>query len=205
MIENMQNSIRQQGGVGGLDPFGSTQSQNMSFDQLLQSIPQATSSTASSTTSSQNGSVQSSAKLQSPRKCVLEERFFVSADKNLMTVESITNKLLSLADETNDTKKIDLSEEDKKVISACKAIIAIVSSDDLPSLVKETTTYPREIYPLIHRLLCTYPQAHMSSLFMLRLIFLSPFIDDAAIPLIDELLQRLATGTSAFSGKSDEQ
>mmetsp|Transcript_11689 Transcript_11689/g.16060 ORF Transcript_11689/g.16060 Transcript_11689/m.16060 type:complete len:506 (-) Transcript_11689:119-1636(-) len=151
LVENMQNSIRQQR-EGSLDPFGPISSgiipNNPSFESSLSDALRAGVT-----------EIVSTAVERKHIRAELEERPITSSDSTLLP--SIATKLMKTVDEKG---SLILSDEEGKIL---QTVIAAIQSKNID---KEAVTM--EAYAVLERLLTTSPSSHMPCLFLLRLLAL---------------------------------
>lgn len=162
MIESMQNNVRGQQGYG-LDPFSSTPQQ-----ALAGSMPSVVSGMAHAAAHpvAAPGPVPAAA----PSRAVLEEKALVSADAS--SVPALSAKLLALP----------LSAEEQAQLRT----ITTALQGPQPKV------FTVEDYALLEHILAYHPQAHMSCLFVLRLMFLKDRMTDfREISLIRAIMTRL--------------
>eukprot|EP00981_Chlorochromonas_danica_P001501 scaffold326_cov169-Ochromonas_danica.AAC.2 len=185
MIESMQNNVRQQQGYG-LDPFHSVNANSRSATTgSAGSTPTASSSGTSfenalteSVTSMVLEMAQQAEQQQEQasrgkiaKKAILEEQPYISADAS--SVSKLMNKLLTLS---------DLQDEQKERLQTIAT--ALQSS--------QNTVFSVDDYYLLENILATHPETHLSTLFIVRLMFLHDRMTDfKEVRLIKEILSRL--------------
>lgn len=179
MIEQMQNNIKQQHGHG-LDPFGKNETSNSSdqgvrFEKAL----------SDSVTSLALNAMQNSSNF-TPSK--LEETSLVSAD--ISTVSTIGKKLINIKG-PDGFPGTALSEAEKEVI------MTIIAKLNTAHDKKAKDLFTIEDYIVIEKILANHPEGHMSSLFLLRLMFLHDHVTDfSRLEIVREITKRLLLPTT---------
>ena len=191
MLENMQNSLRQQSsGMNSLDPFSTsnatplaTQNLNLPRSPENMNIP-ATSIASSSVSSSTNHSTSSTTSLSIPiTPVILSPLISADSDSNMLT--SMYKKITNL---TNNKKKKEESSPATGVgvgvysdeeLDALKTSIDILISynhhhnnAENPKKIREDYSIPTIAFTVLDRLMTEYPNIQTSCLFLLRLLVL---------------------------------
>ena len=212
MIENMQNSIIQQNG-SGLDPFGTTTATTTGITTATSGT--ATTMNTQSFESSLSDSVQSiglnmarnasqpsqltpniEKNIVMPIKASLEENPLISSDASTVTI--IGKKILNLPD-VNGVPGGALTEDEKNMVNTVLTELSNTTTNTATS-----TRFPIEMYALLEHIIAEYPQAHMSCLFIVRLMLLHDRANEYdKLTIIKEILRRLLTHTHNTGGLQD--
>jgi hypothetical protein len=184
MIESMQNNVRQQQGYG-LDPFGG----GSSATSAPSAQPGFETALSESVTSLVMNMAEHSAVEQQAttvKKAELDEKALVSADAGSAKV--LVKKLLNLADPATRTPGSALSEAEKiQLQNIVDRLTSTTTADG-----KKDKAFTVEDYVLLERILANHPEAHMSALFIIRIMFLHDQMTDfKEINLIREIIGRL--------------
>lgn len=185
MIENMQNSIRQQQGFA-LDPFG----------QPTAAVPQGQfeSTLADSVTSLAMNALQNTATSEALKMAELEELPLISGDAS--TVSAVGLKILNLPDKDG-VKGKGLTEEEKVLFSS---ILQRLSSSRFAGKKPDFTL---EDYAFMEKILANHPEVHMAALFTLRIMFLHDNVTDFnRLAIVHDILGRLLGKAPSSSGSS---
>lgn len=192
MIEGMQNSIMQQNG-SGLDPFGDGMSNQRTLESALSDSIQSVGMNMARSASQPAPRAPSGP----PAKATLEEQALVSGDAS--TVQSIGLKILKLPG-ADGTPGAALTEPEKTIINNILAELTATTAGKSPA----TANFPVEGYALLERILAEHPAAHMSCLFILRLMLLHDRANEFdKLNIIREILRRLLTHARAQGSLSD--
>lgn len=201
MIENMQNNIRQQQG-SGLDPFGGGGSAAASNPRQFETaLSDSVRSVAMNMARDASQAVATpTAAPVIPVKAKLEEQALVSGDAS--TVQVIGRKILNLPG-PDGTPGSALTEAEREQISS---VLAELSSKPLADPNHAECRFSIEVYSLLERVLAEHPAAHMSCLFILRLMLLHDRASEFdKLNIVREILRRLMThaqsgGTATTEG-----
>jgi hypothetical protein len=227
MIEGMQGNIRNQasGGGYGLDPFAHMNNQPSQPQQQSsiqrQPVPATSfeSTLADSMTSLASNALQNTAQNRNEEKLILaklEESPLISNDSSTVTV--VGSKILNLAG-SDGVKGSALSIEEKETVERILSILTnMQQKNNKPSVSvaaapgeekKEEGSTPRHHeftvndYTIMERILATYPQCHMSVLFIIRLMFLHDHLTDYnRLTIVHEIIKRLLGSLSSSSSSS---
>ena len=175
IIDGIQNNIRQQSGHG-LDPF--QQPSPQSFESSLSDSVRSLAMNALQNTATQ------------PSLANLEEFPLISGDAS--TVVAVGSKILNLAG-PDGIKGSALSAEEKASVQTIleKLSQAKNSSETASGKVLKADFGPED-YALMERVLSNHPEAHMSVLFVIRLMFLHDKITDFnRLTIVREIISRL--------------
>lgn len=181
MIEGIQNNIRQQHGYG-LDPFSAATSAPpvQSFENSL---------SAAVTSVAQNALLNSAVNrsgVDALTLAELEEHPLISADAS--TVNAVATKILNLPDKDG-VKGNGLTEEEKSLL---RAILTRLSDTSSNATASSSVAFTLDDYVFMEKLLSQHPDAHMSCLFIVRLMFLHDKLSDyGRLTLVREIIQRL--------------
>ncbi len=181
MIEGIQNNIRQQHGYG-LDPFSAPTSAPpaQSFENSL---------SAAVTSVAQNALLNSAVNrsgVDALTLAELEEHPLISADAS--TVNAVATKILNLPDKDG-VKGNGLTEEEKTLL---RAILARLSDTSSNTTASSSVAFTVDDYVFMEKLLSQHPDAHMSCLFIVRLMFLHDKLSDyGRLTLVRDIIQRL--------------
>jgi hypothetical protein len=195
MIEGMQQNIRMQQG-GGMDPFGATPGgfSEVSLSQSINAIgAQATTAAQASSRVSSVGAPPPAVPPAAPRSLV--EKPLVSSDRDPKMVRSLVAKILKVAESDG----LALTEQNTQCIQEAMQTLC-----DAPSPV--LSVFLNEAFALLGLVLERCPSLHMSCLFLMRLIALTPHGIDAATvrPVMESLLRRLSECGAARAPTPDE-
>lgn len=227
MIEGMQNNIRQQQG-SGMDPFGGGRGATSStaaavsvgrtigvgpassaaptpqqFESTLSDSVRAVAMNMARNASSADTILPSVAITTTPTapiRATLEEQALVSGDAS--TVHVLGRKILNLAG-ADGVAGSALTAEEREFINT---VLTVLSSPTVGAsgTAPEEVRFPIAAYALFERLIASHPTAHLSCLFLLRLMLLhdraSPFDQ---LSIVREIVRRLlASGSSDSAGTS---
>lgn len=198
MIEGMQRNIRMQQGVG-MDPFGSTPGgfSELSLSQSINAVG------ATATTAAQASAKVNSVGAPPPAATVapagpprpLIEKPLVSSDRDPKVIRSLVSKILKVSE--SDGWK--LSEQDSQLIQDAKQTLCDSPSPVLP-------VFLNEAFALFGRVMDRCPSLHMSCLFIMRLIALTPHEINVAqvLPVMEGLLRRLSQSSESGASSSPQ-
>lgn len=213
MIEGMQNNIMQQNG-GGLDPFGGGNGATSAVATASANSGRSLESTIADSVqlvglnmarnASQPAQVATPTHTGPPAKASLEEQALVSGDAS--TVGAIGRKILNLPG-PDGVPGTALTEAEKEVFNAVLAELGSMhtgSSSSRSSSAVRPASFPMEAYALLERVLANHPAAHMSCLFVLRLMLLHDRANEFdKLTIVREILRRLLTHARAEGGLND--
>jgi hypothetical protein len=210
MIEGMQNNIMQQNGAG-LDPFGggtgrtleatlsdSVQSVGLNMARNASQPAQVASPSVMSPTVSTRTPLQPAP----PTMAALEEHALISGDAS--TVGVIGKKILNLPG-SDGTPGTALTEEEKAVLNNVLSELSNMNNGKAASSPgPRPPAFPVEAYALLERVLAEHPAAHMSCLFVLRLMLLHDRANEFdKLTIIREIVRRLLTHARHEGGIND--
>lgn len=206
MIENMQNSIRQQQG-SGLDPFGGgSASDPRQFESALSDSVRGVGLNMARDASQTAAAARSAPAPAAPRvpsvpaKASLEEKALVSGDAS--TVQVIGRKILNLPG-PDGIPGTALSDAEKEQITT---VLVELSSNVAADVNAPERRFSVEAYALLEHLLANHPAAHMSCLFVLRLMLLHDRASEFdKLSIIREILRRLLSHAQQSSNGNDVQ
>jgi hypothetical protein len=139
----------------------------------------------------------------SPAKASLEEQALVSGDAS--TVGIIGRKILNLPG-PDGVAGTALAEQEKSMINSVLTELgnAKTAVKPLAAGEKPAVLFPVEAYALFERVLAEHPAAHMSCLFILRLMLLHDRANEFdKLNIVEEILRRLLTHARSEGGLSD--
>lgn len=192
MIESMQNNIAQQNG-GGLDPFGGSQATARSLESALSDSIQSVGLNMARN-ASQPGQLTPDVGVN-PTKASLEESALISGDSS--TVSTIGKKLLNLPG-ADGTVGSALSDSEKSILEA----VLTELSNAKPGT--SSINFPVESYALLEKVMAEHPNAHMSCLFIVRLMLLHDRANEYdKLNIVREILRRLLTHARSDGGIAD--
>lgn len=109
----------------------------------------------------------------------LKEASFVSEDRTATTIASITSRIINYVPKEGEPLDV-ITSDVRQYLSSLQELL---SSNQL--------SQPMLYVELLEKILRSYPSLQLSCLFLLRLIFLSPQLTDAAYPLIETVITKL--------------
>jgi hypothetical protein len=197
MIDGMQNNIRAQSGYG-LDPF--QQPPAPAPVPATAARPTFESALSQSVTALAGNALENQA--TQLKLAPLEEFPLISGDST--TVQAIGTKILSLPG-PDGVKGSALSAEEKEQIQ----IILEKLSQTSPAVISgsgkslNTRDFTISDYMLMEKILSNHPEAHMSVLFVLRLMFLHDKVTDFnRLTIVREIVRRLLSKINEVSRPS---
>jgi hypothetical protein len=202
MIEGMQNNIMQQSG-SGMDPFGSTTQQAPQFESSLSESIQAVGMNMARNAVQPEPAVAyaaSSVPTSPPAQAQLEEQALISGDAS--TVSVIGRKVLNLPGEDGVAGSA-LTEAEKSLLN--KVLLELSAN---PQALQEGPEgrFTVEAYALLEKVIATHPSAHMSCLFILRLMLLHDKASEYdKLSIIKEVLRRLLSHTRSDGSAVDSK
>jgi hypothetical protein len=212
MIENMQNSIRQQNG-SGLDPFGNNQVGN-NQNRLESELSENVSSLMLQTMAQQAASTALTSSSMAPaKKAKLEDKPWLSLDTN--TLQGMETWLHALPN-TEGVKGLALTEEEHSRLSQ---IVQKLLADDQGMMTNNVSgpeteaklpastvkAFDVEDYLLLEKLIVEHPKAQAACLFILRLMFAHDKTSNySELSIVKELIRRLTAHITADTSSSVE-
>lgn len=183
MIESMQNNVRQQHGHA-LDPFANNPPPVPVNDPAGQRFESALSDSMRSVL--EVNALQTNQNISKTLKLAkLDESALVSGDAS--TVSTTAMKILNLTG-SDGVKGSALSEEEKATIN--KIVQTLTSASQ--SKDKKQDLFTIEDYLMMEKILALHPNAHMSCLFLVRLMFLHDHVSDfTKLNIVHEIMKRL--------------
>lgn len=109
----------------------------------------------------------------------LKETSFVSEDRTAATIASITSRILKYVPKEGEPVDV-ITSDDRENLSSLQNLL---TSNNL--------SQPMLYVQILDKILRSYPSLQLSCLFLLRLLFLSHQLTDAAYPLIDTIIAKL--------------
>lgn len=206
MIEGMQNNIMQQNG-SGMDPFGSSgRGAPAQFESAISDSIQGVGMNMARSAAQPEPQVPSVAySAPAPTgpsaKASLEEQALISGDAS--TVQVIGRKILNLpgADAVAGSA---LSEADKALLTAVLEELS-VNPQTAPATVTEGR-FSLDAYALLEKVIAEHPSAHMSCLFVLRLMLLHDRATEYdKLTIVKEVLRRLLSHTRSDGSAVDSR
>jgi len=193
MIEGMQNNIMQQNG-SGMDPFGASGRQAPAqFESTLSDSIQGVG--LNMVRSAAQPEAQVPAAMVPPAKASLEEQALISGDAS--TVQVIGRKILNLPG-ADGVAGAALNENDKALLTAVLEELS-TAAQAVPASAAGAGAEGRfslDAYALLERVIAEHPSAHMSCLFVLRLMLLHDRATEYdKLSIVKEVLRRLISHT----------